>query len=310
MSDKRDVFICHASEDKLEIVKPLLDSLNDAGISYWYDDAEIIWGDSIAQEINEGLKISLYVIVILSENFLARNWPQRELNSALNIEASSGEVRLLPLVVGTDEAKKHILETYPILNDKKYLQWENNPSAIIGALRNRLLKSKQLKEKKQNQSDKSSSNIPIPKIRKTFTQREKDLFIRTSFNVIKSYFSKALEKLQAQCTGVETDFMEIHQFKFISTIYVNGEVISKCKIWISNQFGSDSILYSSGSINIDVDNSSNGMLAVNDDGFKLGFNSSGMWFGDSNIGKGQILTAEKAAEYLWVHFTENLNQNR
>lgn len=310
MTDKRDVFICHASEDKPEIVKPLLDSLNNAGISYWYDDAEIIWGDSITEKINEGLKISRYVIVILSENFLARNWTKREFNSAVNIEASSGEVRVLPLIVGTAEVKKHILETYPIINDKKYLLWENNPSAIIDALRKCLLKSKHSKGKKHNQSDKSSSNIRIPKIRKKFTQRDKDLFLRQSLNVIKSYFREALEKLQAQCTEVETDFIEIHQLKFISTIYVNGEVFGKCKIWIRSQFGSDSILYSSGNINIDTDNSFNIMLSVNDDGFKLGFNSSGMWFGGTNLGEGQILTAEKTSENLWVYFTENLNQNR
>ena len=56
--DKRDIFICHASEDKEAIVRPLVESFKQAGISCWYDEAEIKWGDSITQKVNEGLKIS------------------------------------------------------------------------------------------------------------------------------------------------------------------------------------------------------------------------------------------------------------
>ena len=85
---KKDVFICHASEDKLTIIKPLLAALDKEGITYWYDEAEINWGESIPNKVNEGLRISRYVLVVLSSFFLSKNWPQRELNSALNTESS------------------------------------------------------------------------------------------------------------------------------------------------------------------------------------------------------------------------------
>ena len=45
---------------------------------------------------------------------------------------------------------------------------------------------------------------------------------------------------------VETDFAEVHNFKFISTIYLNGEVSNKCKIWIGGLSSSDSIAYQAG----------------------------------------------------------------
>ena len=70
------------------------------GISYWLDKAQINWGDSLTDKVNEGLADSKYVIVVLSNNFLAKRWPQRELNSVLNIEASTGEVKILPLIIG------------------------------------------------------------------------------------------------------------------------------------------------------------------------------------------------------------------
>lgn len=77
MVELKDIFICHASEDKQSVVRPLLNVLDKEKISYWYDEAEIKWGDSIPTKINEGLRISRYVIVVLSNAFLSKNWPQK-----------------------------------------------------------------------------------------------------------------------------------------------------------------------------------------------------------------------------------------
>ena len=79
----RDVFLCHASEDKDEVVRPLVAALAESDISVWFDEAEIKWGDSITQAVNWGLSISQYVIVVLSKSMLVKNWPQRELYAAL-----------------------------------------------------------------------------------------------------------------------------------------------------------------------------------------------------------------------------------
>ncbi len=74
-------------------------------------------------------------------------------------------------------------------------------------------------------------------------QRDKDLFLRNSFVVVKTYFQNALQELSHQYQEVETDFAEVHNFKFLSTIYVRGEVANKCKIWIGGLSSSDSIAY-------------------------------------------------------------------
>ena len=57
MSELKDVFICHASEDKSDIIKPLITAFKRESISYWYDKEEIKWGDSIIEKVNDGLKI-------------------------------------------------------------------------------------------------------------------------------------------------------------------------------------------------------------------------------------------------------------
>jgi hypothetical protein len=135
---QKDIFLCHSSEDKEEVVKPIFEACNQAEISCWYDEAEIKWGDSITQKVNEGLRISQYVIVVFSTAFIEKNWPKRELNSVLNLEASTGEVKVLPLLVGTEQEKSAILAGFPLLNDKRYLPWDGDLRKIVEALLSRL----------------------------------------------------------------------------------------------------------------------------------------------------------------------------
>lgn len=299
----RDIFICHASEDKRGIVGPIVQAFTQAGISVWYDEAEIKWGDSVTQKVNEGLKISRFVIVVLSPSFVKKNWPQRELNAALNIEASTGEVKVLPLLVGSEEEKKEILERYPLLNDKKYLPWDGDLRKIVEALIARLSKTEKIKTRDYNLPP-SGPRIPLPKIKKTFTQREKDQFLKNVFFAIKEYFKEALFQLQTSYKWIETDFSEIHNFKFVSQIYVNGETKSQCKIWIGGISSSNSIAYQSGQVNINNDSSMNDWLSVDDDGYELGLKPSGLGFSKPLKFTKDLLNTEESAEYLWMRFTE------
>ena len=72
MDYQKDVFLCHASEDKKTVIRALTKAFDGAGITYWVDEAEIVWGESISNKVNEGLRISRYVIVILTESFLKK----------------------------------------------------------------------------------------------------------------------------------------------------------------------------------------------------------------------------------------------
>lgn len=137
MDTIRDVFLCHASEDKQTYLRPLVKAIHEAGISYWYDEAEIAWGDSITQKVNEGLAMSRFVIVFISQAFLSKNWPKRELSAALNIEANSGEVRVLPLLAD-ESIRDKVRQEFPLINDKLYLVWSSNPSSIVTQLERRI----------------------------------------------------------------------------------------------------------------------------------------------------------------------------
>lgn len=137
-ADRRDAFICHAGEDKQGIVRPLVETLTKGGITAWFDEAEVHWGDSLTAKVNEGLRVSRFVVVVLSPAFVGKNWPERELNAALNIETSTGQVKVLPMLIGTASERATILGRYPLLNDKAYLVWDGTGANALEALRKRL----------------------------------------------------------------------------------------------------------------------------------------------------------------------------
>lgn len=97
-----DVFICHASEDKDELVRPLAAALEQSGLSVWYDESTLKIGDSLRRAIDGGLARSRYGIVVLSHSFFAKKWPQQELDGLFTKEVVGVKV-ILPIWHKIDE---------------------------------------------------------------------------------------------------------------------------------------------------------------------------------------------------------------
>jgi hypothetical protein len=110
-----DAFISHASEDKEMLVKPLAAALARLDFRVWYDEFELTVGDSLRQSIDRGLATSRYGIVVLSNAFFSKNWPQYELNGLVAREMDGRKV-ILPIWHGVE--KEDVLRFSPPLADK------------------------------------------------------------------------------------------------------------------------------------------------------------------------------------------------
>lgn len=130
---KYDIFICHAGENKSEVAEPLVESLNQK-FKTWLDKEEILWGDNLIKKVSDGLSSSKFVIVILSNPFLGKPWPEKELLTALSREARTGESIILPLIVGDDSILDKIYKEYPFLDGKKFLFWNQGIKTITEEL--------------------------------------------------------------------------------------------------------------------------------------------------------------------------------
>lgn len=105
-----DYFLCHACEDKEDFVRPLAEAIRSKGAVVWYDEFTVVWGDKLRRKIDEGLVNSRFGVVVLSEHFFNKEWPQRELDGLVALEtASPSEKRILPIwhKISKDEVARY-----------------------------------------------------------------------------------------------------------------------------------------------------------------------------------------------------------
>ncbi|HEX2085375.1 MAG TPA: toll/interleukin-1 receptor domain-containing protein [Solirubrobacteraceae bacterium] len=116
----RDVFISHAYQDKNRYARPLVRALDERGVTCWIDEGQIGPGDSLIDAMNEGLRSSRYVVVLVTPRFLSGPWANKELNAALQLEARRKRTVVVPIVVDPEAVRK-----FPLLLDKLHLSWSD-----------------------------------------------------------------------------------------------------------------------------------------------------------------------------------------
>lgn len=72
LPDLRDVFLCHAWDDRKDAAKELHDLLESKGVSVWFSEKDVFLGSSLLREIDKGLAKSRVGIVLVTPAFLDR----------------------------------------------------------------------------------------------------------------------------------------------------------------------------------------------------------------------------------------------
>jgi len=126
-----DVFICHASEDKDSIVRALVYRLQENGLKIWYDEFTLKLGDSLREKIDQGLANSRFGVVILSQSFFNKNWPQKELGGLFSKEVN-GKKTILPVWHGV--SKREVESFSPMLSSKLAISTDKGLDAVVKAI--------------------------------------------------------------------------------------------------------------------------------------------------------------------------------
>ena len=129
--DQWDVFICHASEDKEAVARPIANLLAKEGPSVWYDEFTLRLGDSLRRSINRGISQSRYGVVILSPAFFRKEWSQRELDGLVSREISSGKV-ILP--VWHNVERSDVERFSPVLADRLGITAKKGLHIVVGEI--------------------------------------------------------------------------------------------------------------------------------------------------------------------------------
>ncbi|MFC1955405.1 TIR domain-containing protein [Chloroflexota bacterium] len=128
---KWDVFISHASEDKVKFVRELAAELKSRGLLIWYDEFTLTIGDSLRDSIDKGLAQSRYGVVVLSPHFFNKNWPKDELNG-LFVRERNGEKVILPIWLDVDQ--DFLAKYSPIIADRIAAKSSDGMEKVISDL--------------------------------------------------------------------------------------------------------------------------------------------------------------------------------
>ena len=129
LPDLRDVFLCHAWDDRKDAAKELHDLLESKGVTIWFSEKDVILGSSLLREIDKGLAKSRVGIVLVTPSFLRRvkgeGIAEKELSALLARDL------LVPIVHNT--TFEDLREISPLLGSRSGLSTNEESMVDIAA---------------------------------------------------------------------------------------------------------------------------------------------------------------------------------
>jgi hypothetical protein len=127
LPDRRDVFLCHAWDDRSGAAKDLHDLLESRGISVWFSEKDVALGTPLLREIDKGLAKSRVGIVLVTpallNRLLAEGIADKELSALLARDL------LVPIVHNT--TYEALREVSPLLGSRSGLSTAEEPMASV-----------------------------------------------------------------------------------------------------------------------------------------------------------------------------------
>lgn len=127
--DLRDVFLCHAWDDRNGAAKQLHDMLESSGVTVWFSEKDVLLGSSLLREIDKGLAKSRVGIVLVTPALLNRlageGIADKELSALLARDL------LVPIV--HDTTFEALREVSPLLGSRSGLSTAEEPMEKVAA---------------------------------------------------------------------------------------------------------------------------------------------------------------------------------
>jgi hypothetical protein len=129
LPDLRDVFLCHAWDDRKGAAKELHDLLESLGVSVWFSEKDVLLGATLLREIDKGLAKSRVGIVLVTPALLRRlageGIADKELSALLARDL------LVPIV--HDTTYEALREVSPLLGSRSGLNTAEDTMANVAA---------------------------------------------------------------------------------------------------------------------------------------------------------------------------------
>ncbi|MGO8869011.1 MAG: toll/interleukin-1 receptor domain-containing protein [Alphaproteobacteria bacterium] len=284
-------------------------------ISTWHD-RRLVAGDDVNTGISKELDHSDIILLLVSPNFLASEYCYGvEMAHALKLHAE-GKARVIPVILRPcDWAHAPFGRLLATPKDgKPVTKWADADDAFLDiATAIRSAATGQLNISDRSAPPPSPARISAPppagprssnlRMLKTFTERDRDLFVDEAFEFMARFFENSLRELEARNPGVEGSFKRVDASKFTASIYRNGAAVARCQIRSGGLARGITLSYG----NSFSDNAFNENLSVETGEQVLHLRPMGMQM-HRGVSGGTRLGLEGAAEYYWDLFIEPLQQ--
>ena len=287
-------------------------------IEVWHD-RRLLPGDHLDWTISEELDAADVVLLLISPDFLASDYCYKiEKGRALQ-RHQEGTARLISVILRPCDWTHTDLAQYLVTptDGKPVTQWPDRDEAFLDVTKSirRAIEDigaanapKQTHDFIEMEAEVASA-IELPRssnlrLKKEFTQADKDKFLESTFEYMDRFFQGSLSELEARNEGIETRYRKVDGNAFLATIYRNGSKVSACGIRLGGMLGAG-IAYSQG--DDAPTNSMNESLSVEHDDQKLFLKPMGM--AHFSADKNDKLSEEGAAEYYWSMLINPLQGN-
>lgn len=303
----------HKDENLRDQLETQLATLQRQGLISSWHDRRITAGTEIDAAIDKHLDEADVILLLISPDFIASDYCfNREMERALAMH-NKGEARVIPVILRPCDW--HGLPFGKLMatpsDGRPITMSPNTDQAFLEVV---LAIKKALAEMGQKQKPATIPSVPagVPsgtsriqdvarssnlRIKKQFTDLDKDRFLHDGFEYVTKYFENSLKELAERNPGIDQTFRRIDATQFTAALYRAGDKVCAGSAFIGGTMMSNSIAY------VMTDEPRHGgmneSVSVKADDQSLYFEALGM---QSYGGRKGNLSFEGVAELFWEIF--------
>jgi len=294
MNYKYEVAISFAGEDRA-FAEAVAKGLRDAGVQVFYDNfyAAEIWGEDLSVKLRSVYHDSSeFCIMVISRHYVEKMWTSFERQQAIErLIREKGKAYVLPVRLdGFSGDVPGLSGTIGYLSVRS-----GEPQIVIDAF---LAKVGRKPSTRTAVPPVEKTPKPhVPKLRKSYTDKEKNIFLKDSFVEIIDLLEQFLSDTKKEHSHFDFEAERVSTRKAVFTVYSNEKQITQFKVWLGGSLGGNEISFRYGS-HIDIDDgSTNESIYLEDHEGELKLKPIGMQM--LRTGRDNPMSPREVAEYLW-----------
>ena len=237
----------HVDESLRDQLEKHLSALKRQGLIDSWHDRRIVAGKEFDQEISAKLENAEVILLLVSADYLASDYCyDREMVRAVE-RHNVGQATVIPVILrACDWHDTPFGKLLAAPKDGRAVTlWANADEAFLDVVSSikRALRERGATTVQYGGTTAApvvasalprSSNL---RVKKTFTQRDRDRFLQDAFEYTARFFENSLQELEGRNPGIEQSFRRVDANRFTAAAYRDGKKVCQCTVFVGGMTG-------------------------------------------------------------------------